>query len=294
MTNKKTHEQFVQEVYGLVSDEYTLLSQYSKAKLKVKMQHNSCGHIYYVEASSFLRGARCPSCANKIRGNGLKTKSEDFINKVKELVGNEYEFLEEYNGTDYKILARHNICGHEYKIRPSGFLRGSRCPICSRKEKSKNQTFSQDEFCNRVKALVGNEYLVLGEYMNSQTKIKFKHVACGNEFEMLPGNFLHQRQRCPNCGQIKCRITQTRTQEEFKREVYDLVKDEYSVIGTYKTSEIKIRMKHNLCGYEYEVKPGNFINNNRRCPLCYKLNRGKKTYFTSGVVYKANARSCGR
>jgi hypothetical protein len=278
MTSKKTHEQFIEEVSRLANNEYSVLSQYRGVSEKVEMRHNTCGYIYKVAAGSFLQGIRCPSCANKIRGNHLKTKNEDFITRVKEIVGEEYEFLEDYVSTDYKISVRHNTCGHEYKVRPSGFLRGTRCPICSLKEQTKRQRFSHDEFCNRVKNLVGNDYIVLGEYVNSQTKINMKHVVCGNEFEMLPNNF-SRGARCPKCGQERSHKTQTRTHEEFKNIIYNLVKDEYSILGSYVKSEEKVKIRHNVCGYEYEVKPGNFINNNRRCPLCSEAKCGQRRTF---------------
>ncbi len=45
--------------------------------------------------------------------------------------------------------------------------------------------------------MVGNEYEVLGEYVNTHTKILFRHNKCGNEFLMSPKSFIHDSQRCP-------------------------------------------------------------------------------------------------
>ena len=62
------------------------------------------------------------------------------------------------------------------------------------------------------------------------------------------------------------------TQEEFEKRVYDVTGDEYTVVGEYKTSTTKIRMRHNNCSckegfYEWDTTPHNFINNGRRCPV---------------------------
>lgn len=54
-----------------------------------------------------------------------------------------------------------------------------------------------------------------------------------------------------------------KTTEQFKREVFDLVGDEYKVLGEYEKSCIKIKIKHNVCGYEYDVIPNNFLAGNR-------------------------------
>jgi len=59
-----------------------------------------------------------------------------------------------------------------------------------------------------------------------------------------------------------------KTQEEFEKEVYDLVGQEYTVIGEYVTGKTDIIMRHNICNREYPVKPRNFLYNKNRCPLC--------------------------
>ncbi|GAA0082831.1 hypothetical protein [Clostridium sp. CTA-6] len=63
---KKSHEEFVKEVSELVSDEYTVLSKYTKSDEKVRMKHNKCGYDEWnVTPDNFLRGTRCPKCAYK-------------------------------------------------------------------------------------------------------------------------------------------------------------------------------------------------------------------------------------
>jgi len=60
---KKTTEQFKQEVYCLEEDNYLVLSEYIDAQKYVQMKHNICGHEYPVTPHNFLRGRRCPLCA---------------------------------------------------------------------------------------------------------------------------------------------------------------------------------------------------------------------------------------
>ena len=45
------------------------------------------------------------------------------------------------------------------------------------------------KFQNKLNARYNNEYLVLGEYINQDTKIKVKHKKCNNEFYINPKNF---------------------------------------------------------------------------------------------------------
>lgn len=57
-------------------------------------------------------------------------------------------------------------------------------------------------------------------------------------------------------------------EEKFKEKLYNLVKDEYTLIGKYIRSTEKVCIKHNKCGYEWDVYPGNILNKNTRCPRC--------------------------
>jgi len=58
------------------------------------------------------------------------------------------------------------------------------------------------------------------------------------------------------------------TDKEFRDLVYSLVGDEYTVLGKYVKTDVKIKMRHNTCGHQYEVTPNKF-QQGRRCPKCY-------------------------
>lgn len=88
-----------------------------------------------------------------------------------------------------------------------------------------------------------------------------KHNKCGYEYDVKPNVFLNGC-RCPQCAN-KLKVTT----KIYKKKVYNLVKEEYSVIGEYVNNRTKIKMKHNKCGYEYDVKPNSFLSG-RRCPQC--------------------------
>ena len=244
-------QSFKEKVKLLVGNEYTVLGNYINSQAKIKMKHNICGHEYDVVANSFLQGIRCPKC-----GGTLKYTSENFKNKIQELVGNEYIVLGEYKNNKTKIKMKHNICGIEYDVKPNAFINGDRCPNCA-----KNKKYTEESFIVKVKELVGEEYLVLGNYINSQTKIKMKHNICGHEYEVKPNSFISGH-RCP-----KCYKTIPYTTETFKEKVKELVGDKYSVVEEYINSDTKIKMKHNICGNEYKVRPSLFIRGNR-CPIC--------------------------
>lgn len=191
---KKTDNEFKQEIYDLVGNEYTFLDPYVNSKTKLRVKHNKCGNIYKVTPDNFLMGRRCPYCSAEITN---KTDTR-FKKEVFNLVGNEYVFLDTYVNSNTKIKVKHIKCGKTYKVKPNNFLRGQRCPYCI----GGNIKKMDKQFKNEVKNLVGNEYTFLDSYVNRETKIRVKHNSCGSIYEVEPGNFLSGT-RCPYCNSPK-------------------------------------------------------------------------------------------
>ena len=189
---KKTNQQFQEEVHDLVGSEYEFLESYINNKTKIKVKHNKCGHIYKVTPHHFLRGVRCPKCYGTPKKTDVQFKKE-----VYDLVGDEYTFLDYYIDANTKLRVKHNRCGNTYSVLPSSFLRGHRCPYCYGNLKKNNADFKR-----YIYNLVGAEYKFLDTYVDSKTKIRVKHIKCGNIYEVTPNNFF-TGYRCPYCSSPK-------------------------------------------------------------------------------------------
>lgn len=133
---QKTTEEFKAEVHVLVGDEYTIIGEYNGNKEKIKIMHNTCGHEYSVAPSKFLTGRRCPECQKLVSYSKRRKTNDIFVKEVFDLVGDEYKFLEKYDGANKKLKVVHKICGCVYKSSPHNFLTGKRCPSC---EESNNE-----------------------------------------------------------------------------------------------------------------------------------------------------------
>lgn len=123
---------------------------------------------------------------------------------------------------------------------------------------------THEEFVEQLKKMYGNEYEILGEYLNDRTKILVRHNKCGYEWRITPSNLL-RRHGCPVCAENKKKTT-----EDFKKEIYNIYGDEYEVLGKYINNHTKILVKHNCkkCNYnKYEVKPNGLLQGNG-CPVC--------------------------
>lgn len=130
-----------------------------------------------------------------------KKTHEEFTTEVRNLVGDEYTFLEEYKGSHEKIKCRHNICGHEYSVTPKMFLKGTRCPNCARNQKKTNEKFLEE-----IYTLVKDEYSFLEPYINTYTAILCRHNTCGYTWKVRPQDFLNRKNktgtRCPKCAGV--------------------------------------------------------------------------------------------
>ena len=253
MTRRKTNEEFKKEVVDLVGNEYTFLGNYVNNHTKLRVKHNKCGNVYEVIPNAFLsKGNRCPYCAGLV-----KKTNEQFKKEIYDLVGDEYTFLDAYVNSKTKIRVKHNKCNHIYKVIPNSFFTGKRCPYCYGTPKK-----TDTEFKKEVYNLVGNEYTFLGSYTDNKTKIRVKHNKCGHTYEVRPRDFLSHQSRCPYCSGNMHKINQ-----QFQKEVFDLVGDEYTFLDSYVNTHTKLRVKHNTCGTIYKVRPYSFLQGHG-CPVC--------------------------
>lgn len=195
MSKKKTTAEFIKEVELMHGKDYSVLSEYVGARTNVKMKHNTCGNEFNVMPTNFLKGTKCPNCYGS-----KKRTTEEFKKEVYNLVGVEYKVIGDYLNNKTPIMMIHVTCGHEYKVSPLAFLRqNTRCPKCSAIEGGIKQRKTLEKFRDEVRELVSNEYEVIGEYKNTDTKIKMQHNTCGNIYDVTPNNFLKGK-RCPKCA----------------------------------------------------------------------------------------------
>lgn len=92
-----------------------------------------CGRVFYVNFNKFkdAKQRQCPECGQKESIKNRTFSHADFLNKVLELVGNEYEVLTEYTRSRNHVIIKHVICNNTYHVKPNNFTNGHRCPYCN-------------------------------------------------------------------------------------------------------------------------------------------------------------------
>ena len=164
-------------------------------------------------------------------------------------------------------------CGNEFITTYNDFKSCNKrfCNECGRSKMGKSLTY--EEF-NDFVMNNSNCKLISTTYISDRTKMKFK-CKCGDNFETEPRTFKSQNKRhCYKCGRKRTSEKQTRTTEQFIKEVYELVGNEYKILGNYTTARNKILIKHNceLCdNHEFIITPDSFLRGTR-CPKCSVIN----------------------
>lgn len=205
------------------------LEPYKGTKTKILIKCKCCGNEFKAMPNKLLNYRGCPKCANINRVKNRKGKTqqkttEEIKNKIFELVGNEYELLEDYKGIDTPILFKHNseICNNRvFKMTPKMFINaGHRCSYCN------GSIMTENLFIKRFNEKFINNFSYVSGYINMKRKVKVKHK-CGYEFEIKAGYALSKnvpKIMCPKCNKgsypnFLIREFLSENDIDFKREV---------------------------------------------------------------------------
>lgn len=232
----------------------------------------------YSRTNNKTKGTGCSYCAGK-KANLDNCLAKNYPNLAEEWHPNKNGDFTAYDITpgSHKIVRWYSKdCGHEWESSIKNRVSGNGCPKCRYKKAAKSRTKKPEQFQLEFGKISNGEYTLLSEYENVYKKIQVKHNICGHEYDVAPGHFLSGK-KCPECAIENTRKRLTKSHPWFLAQVYERVKNEYTVLGKYKKSNEKLLMRHNDCENEYMVSPQKFLQG-RRCPKCArKKGKNKKT-----------------
>jgi uncharacterized protein with PIN domain len=207
----KSNKQFLDEIKKSTGNEYTFLEKYAGTRIKIKVIHNICGHIYSVSPNKFLSlKRRCPKCSGLI-----KKTTEIFSKEVTDLTNDEYELCSEYINNKKKVKIRHKVCGTLFYAAPNDFgPGGDRCPECKKKIMASYKQKDHDTFVKDFNLRSNGNYTLRSIYTGYKDKINIIHHTCNREFTMTPNSFLNG-QNCPMCAREQVESRPVREIENF-------------------------------------------------------------------------------
>ncbi len=231
---------------------------------------------------------------------------------VKKVNSDKIIFLENFVNTRTKILSQCLICGYKWAANPRWLYKGCGCPECGKKKAANTPKWTKapKEFSGKLKALRGDKFTLLSEYITGTKSIKVKCNDCGTIFSTKPIRLLNKKYcGCIKCGRIKKGIGSRLSHVDFLKRI-NLINSNIDILGKYTTSENRIKVRCKKCNLVWNPVAGRLYK--RGCQNCqsskaenkieeiliqnniefkhqytfedFKNNRGQKYRFDFGIL----------
>lgn len=291
MPKKKSHEEFVKEVFELVGNEYEILGIYEKASKKVLIKHNSnkCNNFQWeVIPNCFTtQGTRCPECNRKgfsTIGQWIEEKfGDDGIERYWFETNDLNPFTLNKTSTDTIHIKCQVNPNHTYVTTPFNFSRRNlfQCPLCNSFAHWGISEYGEN-FLENFWDFTKNEHDPWDITKCSQNKvwIKCQDRSDHPSYDVTCSHFTKENSRCPYCSGYRtlpenslARYCIDYIDKDFL-EIYWSTKNELSPWEIAKnTPSKKIFIKCTNTNYheDYETTPAQFYGSGLRCPSCRNL-----------------------
>ncbi len=133
----------------------------------------------------------CSYCSGRGKTN------EDIIPLIK---NKDVELISQYQGNEKPIKCKCKKCENEWTTLPKVLItNGSGCPKCGKEKAVKAETKTKEQFVKDLEKV--NPFIeVIGEYVNTHTKVECKCKTDGTVWFAYPANLLNGSAGCPYCN----------------------------------------------------------------------------------------------
>lgn len=186
----KNNDAFIDEVKEKLP-QISLLESYTGAHKKILCRCNIHNDLFKSAATKLLAGqSGCKKCRSEAISINLRKSHSDFIDQMN-VINNQIEVIGQYTTSNNRIEVRCKKCNFVWTPVAGSLLAGYGCPHCAGRYKT------TEEFKHDITTI--NESIdIIGQYIDSHTKIKCRCNMCGHEWYSLPGNLKYSG--CPECN----------------------------------------------------------------------------------------------
>lgn len=240
---------FIQKAINVHGNKYDYSKvEYMNMKTRIIIICNEHGKFEQIP-QSHLRGKGCKKCGILSSINILRSDTESFIEKAKNIHGDKYDYDKTiYKKSHEKVIITCKLHG-DFEQMPYGHLRTTGCKKCSFINISNKLRGNTTEFIDKAKEIHMDKYDYSNvNYTDLQTKVI---IICDKhqEFEQTPAHHL-QGYGCP-----KCYGNEKMTTEEFIRRSKELYGNKYDYSKVeYVNMTTKVTIICNKYG-EFEQRP---------------------------------------
>ena len=257
MPKRKTHEQFMKELYK-INKNIKVLGTYINTHTKLPGRCPIDGYEWNISPHNLLASFGCPKC-----GGTLKKTHSEFKTKLEQINPN-IILLNKYIDMRHKLKCKCLIDNNEWEALPQNLLNGHGCPKCSARNASERNIKSNEKFVQDIHTISPN-ITILSTYKNSTSKIKCKCSICKNEWGTVASNLISGK-GCPICGLKKRSLSLTKTHNNFINEM-NSTNNSIEIISEYINTHTPIKCRCLNDGYVWEATPANLLKGTG-CPIC--------------------------
>ena len=262
MANRKTHEQFVQELAEKFSY-LTVLSRYENAKTKVLINDDRCDCDPTLKLpGNAMKGKGCKACRQIASGKSKKLSQKAFENKVRS-VNPHLTVLSEYSRMVDPVTVESSLCNCGPVEANSHLIvdaRGWKCSGCVKQRIGKKYSLGQDEFVRRVTKI--NPHLtVMGDFVNLNQRVLVNDTRCACDPSMMWSKPLTQAKgagcSCSKGMRIGQAVVKNKRDgfHKWLLEAYPFVE----IISDYQGSRNPIVINDTRCGCDEFITVPNYI-----------------------------------
>lgn len=193
-------------------------------------------------------------------------------------------FVQEYHGMNAKTMMKCNKCGYIWSAKPVSMESSSEpCPHC---KAEKRKAYIQSKIVTRANELgVIIDNLDLISYQGTmQSKVLRYHCKeCGKKGKATVNSISTHLKKHPLC---QCQnplfgsnIARHRlNHDEFCQQIERIHQSKIKVLGQYKNTRIKVKLRCTECGLEWDAFPNNVLILHTGCPHCNKRNNARRKF----------------
>ncbi len=187
-----TTEEFTEKL-ATVNGRVIVRGKYLNNHTAIECECPSCGWRWSATPAHLLSGEACPSCAGT-----MKRTHESFVKMLAES-NPSVEVIGKYTRAAARVEVKCRKCGHVWSPTANSLLQGSACPKCAAEYRASRRRLSDEEYRNALRKANPN-IVLLGQYHNGTTPIKFECKICGTTWEQEPRLLIcHVGYGCPVC-----------------------------------------------------------------------------------------------
>ena len=237
---------------------FLILEGFTSQKEIIKVKRVKCGHIINRSLNELLKANysdSCPECRRLDRLESLNTKLKlKYNGRIVALNGEE-----KYKNNRSSLLFLDNKCNEKFISSFTDILNSKnfKCPNCETTDKLTSTIKS--EVYNKFKG----EYLMLSDYIDSKTPIKFKHTTCNHIFFKTKRQFFNAKTPCKECSKKSRSLGIKKAQEKVNKKFGNL----FTIRGIYVNNRTDIPIICNNCNTVEELSLNKLLNR-KQCIHC--------------------------